>query len=55
MKKLISEVPYLEGEGLVLRRLEARDADPLKELTESPGVYRYLPTFLYEQKFEPSI
>ena len=51
MKKLFSEVPCLQGEGLVLKRLEDRDAEALKELTGSPGVYRYLPTFLYEQKY----
>ena len=52
MKKLFSEIPYLESERLVLRALGESDADSLRELVNSPGVYRYLPTFLFEQKYE---
>ena len=52
MKKLFSEIPFLRGERIVLRRVGEKDADSLQELVQSPGVYRFLPTFLYEKKYE---
>ena len=36
---------------MVLKRVEEADADALRELTQSKAVYRYLPTFLFEQKY----
>lgn len=51
-KKLFSEIPCLKGERVTLRQLTADDAEALRELTESGRVYRYLPTFLYEKKYE---
>ena len=51
-KKLFSEIPVLKGERINLRALTQEDAEGLRELTESPEVYRYLPTFLYEKKYE---
>ena len=50
-KKLFSEIPYLEGERLILKKIEDRDAEGLHELASDPSVYRYLPTFLFEQKY----
>ena len=44
-------VPTLESERLILRRLTQADADALESLAHSDAVYRYLPTFLYEQKY----
>lgn len=52
MKKLFSEIPYIKSERLVLRKIEETDADGLSELKHSPNVYRYLPTFLFERKYE---
>ena len=52
MKKLFSEIPYIKTERLILRKIEGSDAEVLSELTHSPNVYRYLPTFLFEQKYE---
>ena len=51
MKKLFSEIPRLEGERILLRRIEESDAPALQRLAHSDAVYRYLPTFLYEQKY----
>ena len=51
-KKLFSEIPCLNGERVVLRQLTAADTDGLRELTENKKVYRYLPTFLYENKYD---
>lgn len=50
-KKLFSEIPYLKGKRLTLKRLTPADQSGLQELVDSPRVYRYLPTFLFEQKY----
>ncbi len=52
MKKLFSEIPRLESGLIVLRGLVPTDAEGLAELVNSPKVYRYLPTFLFERKYE---
>ena len=44
-------IPHLAGERTVLRKLAEKDAEGLRELTNSPSVYRYLPTFLFERKY----
>ena len=50
--KLFDEMPYLENETIVLHEIRMEDAKALKELASDPAVYWYLPTFLYEQKYE---
>ena len=50
-KKLFSEIPYLKGKRLTLKGLARADQSGLQELVDSPRVYRYLPTFLFEQKY----
>ena len=50
MKKLFTEIPYIEGDRLVLHAVMEEDAEALKELVDSPQVYRYLPTFLFEKQ-----
>ena len=52
MKKLFSEIPYIMGDSIVLREITRDDADSLRELTENEDVYRYLPTFLFEKKYD---
>lgn len=52
MKKLFDEIPRLEGERVVLRRLDEGDVGALEELVNSENVYRYLPTFLFEKQFD---
>ena len=52
MKKLFSEIPCIRGGELELRQLAASDADGLRQLTESDEVYRTLPTFLFEKKYD---
>jgi len=49
--QFFQSVPTLESERLILRRLTQADADALGSLAHSDVVYRYLPTFLYEQKY----
>lgn len=52
MKLLFKEPLVLKGESLTLRPLESSDADDLCRLTRQEIVYRYLPTFLFEKKYE---
>lgn len=52
MKKLFSEIPYLQGERIVLRKITDEDAEGLKKLIDNENVYRYLPTFLFEKKYD---
>ena len=51
MKKLFSEIPYIKGDGVVLRQLTRDDAEGLGRLVSSEIVYRYEPTFLFERKY----
>ncbi len=51
MKKLFSEIPSLTDGRITLRRLTGADAGSLQRLADCPAVYRYLPTFLFEQKY----
>ena len=52
MDKLFDRFPYLEGDRLILREWTAEDAPALEEILRDPEVYRFLPTFLYEQSCE---
>ncbi|MCR4646021.1 MAG: GNAT family N-acetyltransferase [Oscillospiraceae bacterium] len=52
MKKLFDEIPYLSDERIVLRRLSAADLPALREMITDERVYRYLPTFLFEQQYD---
>ena len=51
MLELFPEPPVLEGEGLCLSPLQAKDVPGLRQLTRQEEVYRYLPTFLFERKY----
>ena len=51
-KKLFSEIPHLQGRRLELKELTLNDAPALQELVDSDRVYRYLPTFLFEKKYD---
>ena len=52
MKDLFSRIPRLKGERVTLRELTLDDADDLREMTADEEVYRYLPTFLFEKKYD---
>ncbi|MBR2121435.1 MAG: GNAT family N-acetyltransferase [Lachnospiraceae bacterium] len=51
MKKLFSEIPYIQSGTVILKAVTEEDADSLREMVNDPDVYRYLPTFLFEQKY----
>ena len=52
MKKLFSEIPYIQSDCVILKKLTEEDADALHELVSSDVVYKYLPAFLFERKYE---
>ena len=54
MTELFPEPPVLVGSFLCLRPLTLSDAESLRKLTQQDSVYRYLPTFLFEKKYEAS-
>ena len=53
--RLFDRIPCLEDDRIMLRILEPADANDLRELAHDKWVYRYLPTFLFEQKYEDPI
>ena len=50
MKKVFDEIPFIEGEHIIIRKITDADAEELQEMIQSKKVYRYLPTFLFEQQ-----
>ena len=51
MKKLFDEIPYLESDRLVLRKITEDDRETLQEMAHSDIIYRYEPTYLLEQQY----
>ena len=51
MKKLFDEIPYLEGERVILRKITEEDRETLREMAHSDNIYRYEPTYLLEQQY----
>ncbi len=54
MAELFREAPVLRGRELILRPLVLSDAEDLRRLCQQDAVYRYLPTYLFEKKYEAS-
>ena len=52
MKRLFSDIPRLQSETLLLRQLFPSDAADLRKMTLQTNVYRFLPTFLFEKKYD---
>ncbi|MBR3245612.1 MAG: GNAT family N-acetyltransferase [Parasporobacterium sp.] len=50
--KLFGEMPYLENDRLYMREMQEGDAKDLEAIAKDRAVYIYLPTFLYEQKYD---
>ena len=51
MTPLFTEIPRIAGGRLTLRALTGADAPGLQDLMDSPRVYRYEPSFLFERGF----
>ena len=51
MKKLFDEIPYLEGERIILKQITENNRETLQEMALSNKVYRLEPTYLLEQQY----
>ena len=51
MKKLFDEIPYLEGERVILKRITEDDREALQDMIHSDIIYRYEPAFLLEEQY----
>lgn len=51
MKKLFDEIPYLEGERIILRKITENDREILQEMAHKKLIYRYEPSYLLEQQY----
>ena len=49
---LFDKYPRLENDRLIIRKMNEEDAEALAELTSRETVYRTVPEFLYELKYE---
>ena len=49
---LFQEYPVMEDDMIVIRKMRDEDADALAGMCAEKDVYRYVPTFLYELKYE---
>ncbi len=52
MKDLFPELPVIRGERVVLKPLTQDDAPALQEFVDSRKVYRYVPSFLFENRYD---
>ncbi len=51
MVRLFDEIPFIEGDHIVLKQLTRSDADALGDMVRNKKVYRYEPSFLFERQF----
>ena len=51
MERLFDSYPLLEDDLLIIRKMTESDATELQKLVTDKDVYKYLPTFLFEQKY----
>lgn len=52
MKEFFKEIPVLKSDRLVITQLTQRDAEDLQDMVNEELVYKYLPAFLYEKKYD---
>ena len=51
MKKLFDEIPYLEGERIILGKITEDHREALQEMAQRKNIYRYEPGYLLEQQY----
>jgi len=49
MEELFDTFPYLKNNHIIIRKMTEIDVDALKEITDNPNVYQYIPPFLYKK------
>ncbi len=52
---LFGNFPYIENNNIILKKMDESDALALLQMTQNEKVYRFLPTFLIEQKYEDKL
>ena len=50
--RLFEEYPSLSDDMILIHKMKQDDAHALHNFARTPEIYTYLPTFLYEQKYE---
>ena len=55
MKDFFDSIPDLSDDTISLRRITPGDAQLLGEFIRDDSIYRYLPTFLFERKFDDPV
>ena len=50
--KLFDEIPELDDGYLTIKKIEEKDADVLEEMSRNENVRAFLPTFLFEYRFQ---
>ncbi len=51
MKKLFDEIPYMENERVILRRIIDDDAAAIENMVKNDIIYHYEPTYLFERQY----
>lgn len=51
-QQFFTRIPYLSRGNIVLKEITLKDKGGLCELRDNPKVYRYLPVFLFEKRYE---
>lgn len=49
MRDLFNEFPYIEAEGIIIRKMNETDTDCLYKVCSNKNVFRYIPDFLYTE------
>lgn len=52
MIDLFKELPVITGDRITIKPVTAADREGLLELVNNDNVYKYLPSFLFERKYE---
>ena len=52
VKRVFDRIPHLSRNETVIKEVSLKDKEGLCELRDNPKVYRYLPTFLFEKKYD---
>jgi RimJ/RimL family protein N-acetyltransferase len=52
MKKLFTEIPFIEGDNITIKKITREDTAAMQELVSSEAVYELEPTFLFEKRYD---
>ena len=52
LKSVFEEIPYLEGQSIIIKKVEKKDAPELDRLRKNEYVNKRVPTFLFEKRYD---